>query len=89
MLNKRSACFVVLMTVWTASVSYSGAYRETPTPNDPLSQGKSLMSQETTLRDLFDRWERVWHEGQYDLVAQCVQPNLHPARRSRRPDSNT
>jgi hypothetical protein len=27
------------------------------------------------LCDLFDRWERVWHEGQYDLVAQCVQPN--------------
>ena len=34
-----------------------------------------MMSQETTLHDLFDRWERVWHEGQYDLVAQCVQPN--------------
>jgi hypothetical protein len=34
------------------------------------------MSQETALlRDLFDRWEKVWHEGQYDLVAQCVQPN--------------
>jgi hypothetical protein len=27
------------------------------------------------LRELFDRWERVWHEGQYDLVPQCVQPN--------------
>jgi hypothetical protein len=21
---------------------------------------------------LFDRWERVWHEGQYDLVPMCV-----------------
>jgi hypothetical protein len=29
----------------------------------------------TGLRDLFDRWERVWHEGQYDLVPGCVAPN--------------
>lgn len=22
--------------------------------------------------ELFDRWERVWHEGQYDLIPACV-----------------
>jgi hypothetical protein len=27
------------------------------------------------VRDLFDRWERVWHEGQYDLIPGCVGPN--------------
>jgi hypothetical protein len=27
------------------------------------------------VRDLFDRWERVWHEGQYDLIPSCVGPN--------------
>jgi hypothetical protein len=32
------------------------------------------MSDETVLCDLFDRWERVWHEGQYDLVPACVGP---------------
>jgi hypothetical protein len=32
------------------------------------------MSEETTLRDLFDRWERVWHEGQYDLIPDCIGP---------------
>ncbi|WP_149537584.1 ester cyclase [Siccirubricoccus phaeus] len=32
------------------------------------------MSDESVLRDLFDRWERVWHEGQYDLVPDCVAP---------------
>jgi hypothetical protein len=32
------------------------------------------MSDDSTLRDLFDRWERVWHEGQYDLIAECVAP---------------
>ena len=26
------------------------------------------------MRDLFDRWERVWHEERYDLVAGCVAP---------------
>ena len=24
------------------------------------------------LRSLFDRWERVWHEGQYALVLECI-----------------
>jgi hypothetical protein len=26
-------------------------------------------------RDLFDRWELVWHEDRYDLVSSCVGPN--------------
>jgi hypothetical protein len=30
------------------------------------------MSEESVVRDLIDRWERVWHEGQYDLVVGCV-----------------
>jgi len=24
------------------------------------------------MHDLFDRWERVWHEGQYNLIPDCV-----------------
>jgi hypothetical protein len=32
------------------------------------------MSDESVTRDLFDRWELVWHEGQYDLVPGCVAP---------------
>lgn len=24
---------------------------------------------------LFDRWERVWHEAQYDLIPSCVGPH--------------
>jgi len=31
-------------------------------------------SDESVVRDLFDRWERVWHEGRFDLVAGCVAP---------------
>jgi|GEM_PF-5788990 len=26
------------------------------------------MSTTTTLKDIFDRWGRVWHEGKYDLI---------------------
>ena len=30
------------------------------------------MPNESATSDLFDRWERVWHEGQYDLIPSCV-----------------
>ena len=30
------------------------------------------MSYESVMRDLFDRWERVRHEGQYDLIPSCI-----------------
>ena len=32
------------------------------------------MSDESVTRDLFDRWELVWHEERYDLVPSCVGP---------------
>ena len=31
------------------------------------------MAQST--RDLFDHWEAVWHQGQFDLVPICVGPH--------------
>ena len=30
------------------------------------------MADGTILRDLFSRWERVWHQGRFDLVPSCV-----------------
>jgi hypothetical protein len=30
------------------------------------------MSDDSEMRDLFDRWELVWHEGRYDLIPGCV-----------------
>ncbi len=33
------------------------------------------MSDEIAMNDLFDRWERVWHEGRFDLVPSCVAEN--------------
>ncbi len=32
------------------------------------------MSLEAVTRDLFDRWERVWHGGEFDLIPDCVAP---------------
>ncbi|MGJ4944923.1 ester cyclase [Bradyrhizobium sp. HKCCYLS1011] len=33
------------------------------------------MTEPTPLRDLFDRWEQVWHDGRFDLVSACVCPH--------------
>jgi SnoaL-like domain len=33
------------------------------------------MSNGSVMRDLFDRWERVWHEGQYGPIPSCAGPN--------------
>ena len=27
------------------------------------------------VRELFDRWERVWVDGQYELIPACVEPH--------------
>jgi hypothetical protein len=27
------------------------------------------------MRELFDKWERVWHEGLYDLIPDCIGAN--------------
>lgn len=32
------------------------------------------MPVEDATRDLFERWERVWHEGESDLISACVAP---------------
>ena len=43
------------------------------------------MSDESLTRDLFDRWELVWHEDRHDLVPSCVGPTYlrHEARGDR------
>ena len=30
------------------------------------------MSEQKKMIDLFNRWEKVWHEGKFDLVPSCV-----------------
>jgi hypothetical protein len=43
-------------------------------PANSIAAERSSTMSEESMRDLFDRWERVWHEGQYDLVPSCVGP---------------
>ena len=57
------------------AVTYSRSYGETPTAAELQAKGNSLMLKETMMRDLFDQWERVWHEGQYNLIPECIGPN--------------
>jgi hypothetical protein len=38
------------------------------------SNRKQAVSSASDLRDLFSRWEQVWHEGRFDLVPGCVAP---------------
>ena len=70
----KGSRYIILTAIWLASVICSGAYGQAPKATE-LRKADTLMSQDTTLRDLFDRWERVWHEGQYDLIAGCIAPN--------------
>src|SRR5580700_4475067 len=72
---KRIACFIAWVAIWTATVTYPRAYSETVAATDLQAKGKSSTSRETMLRELFDRWERVWHEGQYDLISECIPLN--------------
>src|ERR1700722_18963893 len=70
---KRNAYFaIVLISLWGAGCSASHAGDDTKTPNEAREKGSSSMADESMMRDLFDRWERVWHEGQYDLIPGCV-----------------
>jgi len=32
------------------------------------------MPDDSVMRDLFDRWELVWHEDQHELIPSCVAP---------------
>jgi hypothetical protein len=72
---KRSACFIVLVTIWVGAVSIPGAYGETSAAIDTPGKGKASISEEKMLTDPFDRWERVWQEGRYDLISVCIGPS--------------
>src|SRR5277367_3981157 len=46
-----------------------------PRVNEAGAEGNYSMSDDSGARGLFDRWERVWHEGQFDLAPSCVAEN--------------
>jgi SnoaL-like domain len=69
---KRSAYFMLLIAFSGAACTASRAADKTPISTEQRTGRSSPMSDESVTRDIFDRWERVWHEGQYDLIPSCV-----------------
>lgn len=49
------------------------------------------MTSEAVTAALFDRWERVWHGGEFDLIPSCVAPTYirhdHLGDRTTTPES--
>jgi predicted SnoaL-like aldol condensation-catalyzing enzyme len=39
---------------------------------NPTTERASAMSQDAVMTDLFNRWEKVWNEGKFDLASGCV-----------------
>jgi hypothetical protein len=68
---KRSA-WLFLIALIGMSYTDARASDNTLAATEPPGGAKSSMTDQSATRDLFDRWERVWHEGQFDLVPSCV-----------------
>ena len=69
---KRRACFLLLIALWGAGSATLRAAENNPAVTEARTGDASSMSEQSMMRDLFDRWERVWHEGRFDLVPGCV-----------------
>jgi len=65
---KRRALLIALVG---ASCTAASASDKSSISSKPRAKESSSMSGKS-VSDLFDRWERVWHEGQYDLIPSCV-----------------
>jgi hypothetical protein len=62
----------LLIALLTMSGLAAHAGDDTPSATKPKTERNFSMSEQQTMSDLFDRWERVWQEGQFDLVPSCV-----------------
>jgi len=73
-MNRRS--YLVLLVSFFWGKLYAGRASDKSPISIVTPEGRpSSMLDESAIRDLFDRWERVWHQGQFDLVATCVAEN--------------
>jgi len=63
---------ILLLSLFGAGGATSRASEKAPRSTSPREGRINSMADETMMRELFDRWERVWHEGQYDLIPSCV-----------------
>jgi hypothetical protein len=69
---KRIAPAILLIAFVGAASVASRANDDARVLTAAVSGRSPSMSDDSILRDLFDLWERVWHEGQYDLIPTCV-----------------
>jgi hypothetical protein len=60
---KRRVCSMLLIARLREGCTASRATDKTPTARESREERSSSMSDESAMRDLFDRGERVWHEG--------------------------
>jgi hypothetical protein len=69
-MNRSVLCLLLVPLLGAVSVA-SRAAENMPAVTE-LRIGNASMSDQSMMRELFDRWERVWHEGQFDLVPSRV-----------------
>src|ERR1700678_3702651 len=72
--NDAVICLVLLITLSGRGCTHSRTSDPIPNSTETVAARSSSMPDENTMRDLFDRWERVWHQSQYDLIPGCVEP---------------
>ena len=69
----KQGSYLALLTLLLATpVAPLIAHAAALAPAEHPTERKTSMTEAASLDDLFDRWERVWHEGRYDLIAGCV-----------------
>jgi predicted SnoaL-like aldol condensation-catalyzing enzyme len=68
---KPTACLLLITFVAMNGLG-ARADDSTLSATKPQTERNSSMSERQTISELFDRWERVWHDGQFDLVPSCV-----------------
>ena len=70
---KRRAHIVFVAALFVTASTVSRASGEGMSPSTQSEAERQLpMSQDSTMIDLFNRWEQVWNEGKFDLVPSCV-----------------
>jgi len=68
---KPTACLLLIGLLAMSGLA-ARAGDNTPSATKPQTERNSSMSEQKIKSDLFDRWEQVWHEGQFGLVPSCV-----------------
>jgi hypothetical protein len=67
--------YLLLVLTLMFSLSPARAQQKAPVTKAAVKTAIKETQSEDAMRHLFDRWERVWQEGQCDLISECVQPN--------------